>query len=107
MCRAAQAARWPGGSSRGHNRLLGLVLKGHGDGPVRYECFPATLPEDIPALPQRSDTLLSRLTRNADIPARDFLRKEVIQPQVPLRLPCYVFSPVAEPTVAGCLPLLG
>ena len=32
------------------------------------------------------------------------LRKEVIQPQVPLRLPCYDFTPVAEPTVAACLP---
>ena len=30
------------------------------------------------------------------------LRKEVIQPQVPLRLPCYDFTPVADPTVAGC-----
>ena len=34
-----------------------------------------------------------------------FLRKEVIQPQVPLRLPCYDFTPVADLTVAGC-PLL-
>ncbi len=33
------------------------------------------------------------------------LRKEVIQPQVPLRLPCYDFTPVAELTVVGC-PLL-
>ena len=32
------------------------------------------------------------------------LRKEVIQPQVPLRLPCYDFTPVAEPTVVACLP---
>ncbi len=32
------------------------------------------------------------------------LRKEVIQPQVPLRLPCYDFTPVAEPTVVSCLP---
>ena len=31
-------------------------------------------------------------------------RKEVIQPQVPLRLPCYDFTPVADPTVVGCLP---
>ena len=30
-------------------------------------------------------------------------RKEVIQPQVPLRLPCYDFTPVAEPTVVSCL----
>ena len=32
------------------------------------------------------------------------LRKEVIQPQVPLRLPCYDFTPVADLTVDGCLP---
>ena len=32
---------------------------------------------------------------------QDFLRKEVIQPQVPLRLPCYDFTPVADPTVVG------
>ena len=32
------------------------------------------------------------------------VRKEVIQPQVPLRLPCYDFTPVADPTVAACLP---
>ena len=33
-----------------------------------------------------------------------FLFKEVIQPQVPLRLPCYDFTPVADLTVVGCLP---
>jgi len=27
----------------------------------------------------------------------------VIQPQVPLRLPCYDFTPVAKPTVVACL----
>ena len=32
------------------------------------------------------------------------LRKEVIQPQVPLRLPCYDFTPVTDPTVVSCLP---
>ena len=36
-----------------------------------------------------------------------FLRKEVIQPQVPLRLPCYDFTPVTEPTVVGCLLAVG
>ena len=29
--------------------------------------------------------------------------KEVIQPQVPLRLPCYDFTPIISPTVGGCL----
>ena len=36
-------------------------------------------------------------------PIKTILRKEVIQPQVPLRLPCYDFTPVADPTVVGCL----
>ena len=31
-------------------------------------------------------------------------RKEVIQPQVPLRLPCYDFAPVTELAFDGSLP---
>jgi hypothetical protein len=31
-------------------------------------------------------------------------RKEVIQPQLPLRLPCYDFTPVIDPTFDGSLP---
>ena len=27
-----------------------------------------------------------------------FLRKEVIQPHLPIRLPCYDFTPIIEPT---------
>ena len=33
-----------------------------------------------------------------------FLRKEVIQPQVLLQLPCYDFTPIAEHTMDGCFP---
>ena len=29
-------------------------------------------------------------------------RKEVIQPHLPVRLPCYDFVPVASPTFDGC-----
>ena len=32
-----------------------------------------------------------------------FSRKEVIQPQVPLRLPCYDFAPVIELALGRCL----
>ena len=32
------------------------------------------------------------------------LRKEVIQPQVLLQLPCYDFTPIASHTMDGCLP---
>jgi hypothetical protein len=32
------------------------------------------------------------------------VRKEVIQPQVPLRLPCYDFAPVTDHTMGDCPP---
>ena len=32
------------------------------------------------------------------------LRKEVIQPHLPVRLPCYDFVPIADPTFDGSLP---
>src|ERR1700748_215973 len=51
------------------------------------------------------ETLMGRSSSDAPKCIRSeriILRKEVIQPQVPLRLPCYDFTPVAEPTVAGC-----
>ena len=35
---------------------------------------------------------------------RHILRKEVIQPQVPLRLPCYDFTPVTNHSLGACLP---
>ena len=30
-------------------------------------------------------------------------RKEVIQPHLPIRLPCYDLTPIIEPTFDGCL----
>lgn len=46
---------------------------------------------------------LRLLERDCDThKSRIILRKEVIQPQVPLRLPCYDFTPVAELTVVRC-----
>src|SRR6266581_1817304 len=35
------------------------------------------------------------------------LRKEVIQPHLPVRLPCYDFTPIANPTFDGSLPRVG
>ena len=31
------------------------------------------------------------------------LRKEVIQPHIPIRLPCYDFTPIIEPTFGSAL----
>ena len=38
---------------------------------------------------------------------RWFLRKEVIQPHLPVRLPCYDFVPVTSPTLGVCLLAVG
>ena len=35
-------------------------------------------------------------------PVHSLLRKEVIQPQVPLRLPCYDFIPITSHTFGHC-----
>ena len=37
----------------------------------------------------------------------DFLRKEVIQPHLPIRLPCYDFTPVIDPTFGSSLLTVG
>jgi hypothetical protein len=34
----------------------------------------------------------------------ELLRKEVIQPHLPVRLPCYDFVPIADPTFDSSLP---
>jgi hypothetical protein len=33
-----------------------------------------------------------------------FPRKEVIQPHLPVRLPCYDFTPITDPTLDACPP---
>jgi hypothetical protein len=62
--------------------------------------------------------VISRRTESSDEISRDRInelgayrgkcpgipRKEVIQPQLPLRLPCYDFTPIIDPTFDGCLP---
>ena len=37
----------------------------------------------------------------------ELLRKEVIQPQVPLRLPCYDFTPITDHTFGACILAVG
>src|SRR6516164_3946149 len=46
------------------------------------------------------------LRRSVPSGCRGLPRKEVIQPQLPLRLPCYDFTPVASPTFDGTLQMV-
>ena len=55
------------------------------------------------ALPELSHMV----DRSREAPIGNILRKEVIQPQVPLRLPCYDLVPIAEFIFGACFPLRG
>ena len=72
--------------------------------PIRYNLILRKRNEDgeDPAMFVRKLTIyIPRISKenNKSSSLRNFLRKEVIQPQVPLRLPCYDFTPVADRTV--------
>ena len=67
-----------------------------------YGCFPLTHRHRTS---NHSLHLLPKLeTVNTQTPTSLSLRKEVIQPHLPIRLPCYDFTPVTGPAV-GCSPL--
>ena len=56
---------------------------------------------------QTQHTKLSQQTDKCEHRAscgRLFSRKEVIQPHLPVLLPCYDFTPVMKPTVVAALP---
>ena len=45
----------------------------------------------------------SKLNKTTWLRQSIFLRKEVIQPHLPIRLPCYDFTPIIEPTFGRAL----
>ena len=51
--------------------------------------------------------LLPLTTQQQSNPYFFFLRKEVIQPHLPIRLPCYDFTPVIRPAFGGSLLSVG
>ena len=57
---------------------------------------------DVPPLSYREDLASSQ--RYFEAMPQVLLRKEVIQPHLPVRLPCYDFVPITDPTF-GSSPL--
>ena len=92
-----QGTAQAGGASSGFPqscRLQIQLMKGHEDGGLMFFGMEEAL------------SLARHRSARPRTLSADILRKEVIQPQVPLRLPCYDFTPVAKPTVVACLSLL-
>ena len=82
-----------GDSARGPSKLSSVNW-----GRARHEAVnssragPVDVGDRLPALPETGKN------------GRSLPRKEVIQPQLPLRLPCYDFTPITSPTFDGSLP---
>ena len=76
---------WPGAGTASRARALALADPRVGSANER---------DDWPVI----DVGTSREYGNSE-----FLRKEVIQPHLPVRLPCYDFTPIANPTFDGSL----
>ena len=72
-------------------------------------------PLRVPALPTLTGEAIDRAINLGAINAStspngrdsDLPRKEVIQPHLPVRLPCYDFVPITDPTFDGCLLAVG
>ena len=89
--RNTHTRRIPKGTRRG--RSLKTQQRG------RRPRGPARRPSSVDILGCRSARW-----RRAHSLVRELPRKEVIQPQLPLRLPCYDFTPITSPTFDGSLP---
>ena len=106
-------------SSQGARRLAPPELNSVPGGlphPCRCVPLPSTLPRKdvlangsselacrVASAPTWSLPIVGTCVR-PDRSAKWLLRKEVIQPHLPVRLPCYDFTPIASPTFDGSLP---
>ena len=85
--------------------------------PVRRSCFPRSEEQyshacdpdpgriiNVPPLSNQHRTFADELASDRLGRLEVLLRKEVIQPHLPVRLPCYDFVPIASPTFDSSLP---
>jgi hypothetical protein len=84
---------------RGGGRTPGVdMVPGRAPRSGRHRCHPTRPPRTAGA---------QRCGAPAVVGATAFPRKEVIQPQLPLRLPCYDFTPITSSAFGRCPPLRG
>ncbi len=70
---------------------------------VEVDVFLGLLPGRPEGHRQPPEARARRVPPEAARQAEPFPRKEVIQPHLPVRLPCYDFTPIIDPTFDGCL----
>ena len=70
---------------------------------LESDCQRSTHEQPCPTIGDNR-SLAAHDTRQFGVCGQMLLRKEVIQPHLPVRLPCYDFVPIADPTFDGSLP---
>jgi hypothetical protein len=96
--RDARSPHWAG---------IGRSLKTQQLGAPPSEEVGTTIGVDVFQASRSTGRQLLHITASGAYGAREatvFPRKEVIQPQLPLRLPCYDFTPITDSTFGRCLP---
>ena len=103
---------WSFQGARGRNASAGLERRqpprraaGAGLSKLNSSVVGVDVFQASPAI--RTALLPSRPGRPRRFGTAAFPRKEVIQPQLPLRLPCYDFTPITDSTFGRCLPRVG
>src|SRR4051794_40071689 len=86
----------------------GVVLAAPGAGRPNWSAFhpraPSRTPAATPDTGRPSRSAHGSAPTNTLSAGEMLLRKEVIQPHLPVRLPCYDFVPIADPAFDGSLP---
>jgi hypothetical protein len=74
--------------------------------PKGRTCLATAVAAELVSVPPMSTTPACTSGRGSGRPygRQVLLRKEVIQPHLPVRLPCYDFVPIADPTFDDSLP---
>ena len=73
------------------------------DGKIFISCFCVVFNVHAEGVPSKLDNATADAPTSDDCLAACLLRKEVIQPHLPIRLPCYDFTPIIAPTLDGYL----
>ena len=96
----------PGGMPRGTRGAAAARVRGTAAGPARFgrRSSRAVGGRRSPRCGPEGRQRVHGRRRVARAPQKGLPRKEVIQPHLPVRLPCYDFTPITSPTFDGSLP---
>jgi hypothetical protein len=87
----------------GRGSMLLFPLRGNRTDSFRATNEPNSRRPLVSCAAQNERLCSARWTPLANQASQMLLRKEVIQPHLPVRLPCYDFVPIASPTFDGSL----